>query len=80
MLKIEEKKKEKAFSPVLTPEAEFFDFNLVLLHDFVALKCRICISKKHPAIPTELKIPNLVGVDRGKQIQINQMKRPKMNE
>lgn len=41
--------KTGVYVPVLTPKPEFFNLNSVLLHNFVTLKCRVCIPKRHSA-------------------------------
>ena len=41
--------------PILTPKPQFFDVDPVLLHNFVTLKCRICIPKNQPGTPPPKK-------------------------
>lgn len=38
------------FLPIFTPKTKFINFYSVLLHDFVTLKCRVCIPEKNSEI------------------------------
>lgn len=66
--------KTGVYVPVLTPKPEFFNLNSVLLHNFVALKCRVCIPKRHSAH----KYPKKINPKRELKVKAEEQKQTQL--